>query len=185
MKKTRDKMVEFIHAYLEERGYPPTIREIGRALGFKSTKAIKVHLDRLEAEGRIRREKRSARAIFIEPRGLKIVGRVAAGLPNLAFEDVEGIFSPSVWRNCFLLRVKGDSMIGAHIQDGDLVVVKPQKNGEIGDIVVAISQGETTVKRLAKIKGRPVLKPENDNYPVIETDTFEIVGKVIGVIRIW
>ncbi len=185
MKKTKEKIISIIHAFLEDRSYPPTIREIARSLGFKSTKAVKVHLDKLEEEGKIRRRKRSARAIFIEPKGLPIVGRVAAGLPNLAFEDIEGAFSPSIWKDCFLLRVKGDSMIGAHIQDGDLVVVKPQKNADIGNIVVAISRGETTVKRLARIKNHIVLKPENENYPVIETDDFELVGKVIGVIRKW
>ncbi len=185
MKKTKEKIVEIIHSFIEERGYPPTIREIVKALGFKSTKAVKVHLDQLETEGRIRRRRRSARAISIEPKGLPIVGRVAAGLPNLAFEDVEGAFTPSIWKGCFLLRVRGDSMIGAHIQDGDMVVVKPQPNAQVGEIVVAISQGETTVKRLARVKNRVVLKPENDNYPVIETADFEIVGKVVGVIRRW
>lgn len=185
MKKTKEKIVEIINAFVEERGYPPTIREIAKALGFKSTKAVKVHLDQLETEGRIRRKPKHARAIYLEPKGLPIVGRVAAGLPHLAFENIEGAFSPAIWKNCFLLRVRGDSMIGVHIQDGDMVVVKPQKSADIGDIVVAINQGETTVKRLHRVKNRLVLKPENDNYPLIDAADFELVGKVIGVIRKW
>lgn len=185
MKKTKEKILAIINAFVEEHGYPPSIREIARGLAFKSTKAVKVHLDKLEEEGRIKRKRKYARAIFVEPKGFTIVGRVAAGLPNLAFEDIEGVFSPSIWKDCFLLRVRGDSMIDAHIQDGDLVVVKPQKSADIGNIIVAISQGETTVKRLAKIKNRIFLKPENENYPLIEADDFEIVGKVVGVIRKW
>jgi repressor LexA len=180
--KTRDKILKAIQDFVDEYGYPPSIREIARELQLKSTKAVKVHLDNLASEGLIDRVSGQARGIRIKPKSMPIVGRVAAGLPELAFEQVEGYFEPSQWRGCFLLKVKGDSMVNAHIYDGDLVVVKPGNQVTNNEIIVANMGDETTVKRLKKIGREFVLKPENDAYPVIR-EAFEVVGKVIGVIR--
>jgi len=180
--RTKEKILKIIHDFVEDYGYPPSIREIAKNIGFKSTKAVKVHLDNLAREGAIYKIAGQARSIRIKPKPIPIVGRVAAGLPELAFEEIEGYFNPSKWRNCFLLKIKGDSMIDAHIYDGDLVVVKPSKQALNNEIVVANIEGETTVKRLKKIGNSFVLKPENKSYSVI-TERFEIIGKVIGVIR--
>jgi repressor LexA len=181
-KDTRSRILKAIEHFIDDYGYPPSIREIARKIGLKSTKAVKVHLDTLAQQGSIEKIAGQARGIRIKPKLMPIVGRVAAGLPNLAFEEIEGHFNPTQWRNCFLLKVQGDSMIGAHIFDGDLVVVKPEKEALNNEIVVANFDGETTVKRLIKNGISFILKPENDAYPVI-TGQFEIIGKVIGIIR--
>ena len=180
--KTREKILKAIQEFVDEYGYPPSIREIAKKIRFKSTKAVKVHLDNLAREGLIDRVSGQARGIRIKPKSMPIVGRVAAGLPELAFEEIEGYFEPREWRGCFLLKVKGDSMINAHIYDGDLVVVKPGEQALHNEIIVANVGDETTVKRLKKFGDKFVLKPENDTYPVIK-DKFEVVGRVIGVIR--
>jgi repressor LexA len=180
--KTREKILKAIQEFVDEYGYPPSIREIAKKIHLKSTKAVKVHLDNLASEGLIDRVSGQARGIRVKPKSMPIVGRVAAGLPELAFEEVEGYFTPSQWRDCFLLKVKGDSMINAHIYDGDMVVVKPAKDAMNNEIIVANVKEETTVKRLKRIGKELVLKPENEAYPIIK-EAFEIVGKVIGVIR--
>jgi repressor LexA len=180
--KTKEKILTVIQDFVDDYGYPPSIREIAQKVGLKSTKGIKVHLDNLAKQGFIHKVSGKARSIYIEPRQLPIVGRVAAGLPELAFEEIEGYFNPSQWRGCFLLKVNGDSMIGAHIYTGDLVVVKPGTEVFNNDIVVAHAEGETTVKRLKKLGNSFVLKPENTAYPVVR-GKFDIIGKVIGVIR--
>ena len=180
--KTRDKILKAIQEFVDEYGYPPSIREIAKKIRLKSTKAVKVHLDNLASSGLIERVSGQARGIRIKPKSMPIVGRVAAGLPELAFEEVEGYFTPAQWRDCFLLKVKGDSMINAHIYDGDMVVVKPAKNALDNEIIVANVGDETTIKRLKRDGEKTYLKPENDAYPVIR-EAFEIIGKVIGVIR--
>jgi len=180
--KRREQILKTIQNFVEDHGYPPSIREIAKKVRFKSTKGIKVHLDNLTKEGLIERVSGQARSIRVKPKQIPIVGRVAAGLPELAFEEIEGYFNPSDWRDCFLLKVKGDSMINAHIYDGDLVVVKPSKEALNNAIIVANLDGETTVKRLKKIGSSFFLKPENEAYPIIKKQ-FEIIGKVIGVIR--
>lgn len=178
----RKQVLKAIQDFLRDYGYPPTVREIAKMLGLKSTKAVKVHIDNLAKDGLIIKTETKARGLRIEPRKIPIVGRVAAGTPELAFEEIEGYFNPLSWQDCFLLKVKGDSMVNAHIYDGDLVVVRPDKIAEDGDIIVAIVEGETTIKRLKKINGNFILRPENDTYPVIERP-FEVIGKVIGVVR--
>jgi len=180
--KTKGRILKVIQDFMDDYGYPPSIREIAKKIGLKSTKAVKVHLDDLAKQGMIDKIAGQARGIRIKPRQLPIVGRVTAGLPELAFEEIEGYFNPLKWRGCFLLKIQGDSMIHAHIYDGDLVVVKPSKEALDSDIVVAHVDGETTVKRLKKIGNAFVLKPENESYPIIR-EQFEIIGKVIGVIR--
>ncbi len=181
-KDTKNKIFKAIQQFVDDHGYPPSIREIARKIGLKSTKAVKVHLDTLAHQGLIEKVAGQARGITVKQKFMPIVGRVAAGLPNLVFEEIEGHFNPIQWRNCFLLKVQGDSMIGAHIFDGDMVVVKPTKEALNNDIVVANLEGETTVKRLIKTGTSFALKPENDAYPTL-TAEFEIIGRVIGVIR--
>jgi len=182
MGRTKDEILKVIQEFVNDFGYPPTIREIAKMVGLKSTKAVKVHLDNLARAGLIKKIPTKARGIRIEPVRLPIVGRVAAGLPELSFEEIEGYFTPQDWQGCFLLKVRGDSMINAHIYDGDMVVVRPAPEASDGDIVVANIEGETTVKKLKKLNGSFVLKPENESYPLL-TKPFEVVGKVIGVIR--
>lgn len=176
------KIFEFIQDFAAERGYPPSIRDIAKGLGYQSTKAIKIHLDDLAREGVIKRQPGRARAIQVEPWGIPIVGRVPAGTPNLAVQDVEEVFTASRWRRSFMLRVKGDSMINAGIMEGDLVVVDPRQQGKPGDVVVARLYDEATVKRLIMHEDAYALKPENPAYEIIK-DPFEVVGKVVGVIR--
>ncbi len=183
MARNRKKeILRVIQDFVKDHGYPPTIREIARIIGLKSTKAVKVHIDNLVRDGLITKVGTKARGLKVEPRKIPIVGRIAAGLPELAFEEIEDYFNPLSWQDCFLLKVKGDSMINAHIYDGDMVVVRPDKIADDGEIIVANIDGETTIKRLKMINGNFVLKPENDAYPIIETP-FEVIGRVIGVIR--
>ena len=181
-KDTKNKIFKAIQQFADEHGYPPSIREIARKIGLKSTKAVKIHLDNLSQQGLIEKIAGQARSIRIKQKFMPIVGRVAAGLPDLAFEEIEGHFNPVQWRNCFLLKVRGDSMTGAYIFEGDMVVVKPVKEALINDIVVANFEGETTVKRLIRTETSYALKPENNAYPVLYGE-FEIIGKVIGIIR--
>uniref|UniRef100_A0A7V1EGZ7 Transcriptional repressor LexA n=1 Tax=candidate division WOR-3 bacterium TaxID=2052148 RepID=A0A7V1EGZ7_UNCW3 len=180
--KRKEHILKAIQDFLKDYGYPPTIREIAKVVGLKSTKAVKVHIDNLARDGLITKFGTKARGLRIEPKKLPIVGRVAAGTPELAFEEIEGYFNPLTWQDCFLLKVKGDSMINAHIYDGDLVVVRPEKSADDGDIIVANVDGETTIKRLKKANGNFFLKPENDSYPIIDKP-FEIIGKVVGIVR--
>ena len=180
--ETKKKILKIVGDFIEDHGYSPSIREIAKKLRFKSTKAVKVHLDTLAKKGLIERIAGQARSISIRPKLMPIVGRVAAGPPELAFEEIEGYFDHSKWRGCFLLKVSGESMVDAHIYDGDMVVVKPTEQALSNDIVVANFEGETTVKRLKRTGNTFILKPENKSYPVLRGQ-FEIVGKVIGVIR--
>lgn len=176
------RIYDYVREFVAERGYPPSIREIAKGLGYSSTKAVKVHLDDLAAQGLINRKEGHARAIQIEPWGIPVLGRVPAGVPNLAVQDVEEIFTATRWRRSFMLRVKGDSMIDAGIMEGDLVVVDPHQSSSPGDIIVARLYDEATVKRLVMNGDSYALKPENPAYDLI-TDPFETVGKVVGVIR--
>lgn len=181
-KNTKGEIMEFLEGFIEKNGFAPSIREITRHLGFRSTKSVKVHLDGLADMGLIGREEGIARGIRLKERGIPIIGRVVAGEPTLQFEGVEGHFSLNQWKGAFLLRIKGDSMIGANIEEGDLVVIDKAKEPRKRDIVVALVEDETTVKRLDKRNGKWVLKPENPDYPVIEK-TFQVIGVVIGVVR--
>jgi len=181
-KKRKEQVLKAIQDFVRDYGYPPTIREIARIVGLKSTKGVKVHIDNLARDGLITKIGTKARGLKVEPKKIPIVGRIAAGLPELAFEEIEGYFNPLSWQDCFLLKVKGDSMVNAHIYDGDMVVVRPDRTADDGEIIVANIDGETTIKRLKKINGNFILKPENDAYLVIEKE-FEIIGKVVGVVR--
>lgn len=194
------EVLDFIKRFLDEHGYPPTVREIGRHFGFVP-RSVFDHLKALERKGYLKREATKSRSLQItdpaspgrrapRPREVPIVGRVAAGRPLLAVENLEGTVSlPADWANggdVFLLRVQGDSMVGAHILPGDLALVRRQETAENGDIVVALVDEEATVKRFQRSGETLTLLPEN---PAMTPLTFtpgsrlEILGKVIGVIR--
>jgi repressor LexA len=179
---TKEKIVEFLKEFTAKKGFAPSVREIAGHLGFKSTKAIKVHLDELAQKGTIKKTKGIARGISLQDVGMPILGRITAGKPTLEFEGIDGHFSMDKWKNNFLLRIKGDSMIGAGIHEGDLVVIDRTREPLKGNIVVALIEDETTVKKLDKKNGNWILKPENPDYPVIDKN-FEVLGVVIGVIR--
>jgi repressor LexA len=180
--ETKDKIVKFLKEFTEEKGFAPSVREIADYLGFKSTKAVKVHLDELAKKGIIKKKNGVARGISFREAGIPILGRVAAGKPTLEFEGIDGHFSMDKWKNNFLLRVKGDSMTGAGIHEGDLVVIDGNREPLKGNIVVALIEDETTVKKLDKKNDNWILKPANPDYPIIDKN-FEVIGVVIGVIR--
>jgi repressor LexA len=185
--------------YVEERGYPPAIRDITRHFGFRSPKAAVDHLAALERKGYIKRAPELSRAIEIPARSARrgrtfeapLVGRIAAGEPLLAVENVEDTLTLDTalfqGEGTFLLRVVGDSMIEAHIAEGDYLVVNPQETAAPGDIVVALVGDEATVKRFFPEGGRVRLQPENPRYrPILvdsDSETFRIVGKVVGLVR--
>ncbi|HEY4481698.1 MAG TPA: transcriptional repressor LexA [Candidatus Brocadiaceae bacterium] len=197
--KKQLKFLSFLKERLREMGYPPTVREIMDGLGLSSTNMVKKYLDVLERKGYIKRQFNSPRAIEIieasarsqELMSVPIVGKVRAGTPHPAIEDVEGYLSVdrTICRsnNAFFLRVVGDSMIDAHIQEGDLVLVKPQPVANNGEIVIALINDEATVKRFYK-KGNTIqLKPEHPTMkPIIIKEgqaDVHIIGKVTAVIR--
>ncbi len=199
--KRQKEALDFVAAYTERHGYPPTVRELASALGISGPKGAKQFLDALSAKGYIRREPENARAIRVVEHGaagrspgIPVIGRVAAGRPVTAVEDLEGYFSLSNAagardrKDLFFLKVRGDSMIGAHIAPGDLVLVRPQQTAENGDIVVALIDDEATVKRYKKDADGVTLFPEN---PAMEPIVFvgeaaallAVIGKVVGVVR--
>jgi repressor LexA len=195
---------KFLTDYVDEHGYPPTVREIGEAVGLASPSTVHAHLANLERAGLIKRDPTKPRALELrrDPKPeatraddvhrLPLVGEIAAGGPLLAEQNVEGYIAvPEPLARGgeeFLLRVKGDSMINAGILEGDLVVVRRQQDARNGDIVVALAGAdetadEATVKRFFKENGRIRLQPENDALEPIYTDYVEVLGKVTGVFR--
>jgi len=192
------QVLEHIAISIRRSGIVPSVREIGSALGMRSPSTVHQHLTALERKGYIKRAGDRMRVLEVldrrmVPNGenvahLPLVGRVSAGVPLLAEENVEEMIPVPRrmvgWQddNCFLLTVRGDSMINAGIQPGDLVIVRSQPAAEAGEIVVALLGEEATVKRLLYDGGRPYLKPENPQYaPIFEA--FEIIGKVVGLMR--
>ena len=191
------EVLEHIAASIRRSGIVPSVREIGSALGMRSPSTVHQHLMALERKGYIRRAGDRMRVLEVLDRSvlpdgevahLPLVGRVSAGVPVLAEENVEEMIPVPRrmvgWQddNCFLLTVRGDSMINAGIQPGDLVIVRSQPAAEAGEIVVVLLGEEATVKRLLYEGGRPYLKPENPQYaPIFEE--FEIIGKVVGLMR--
>ena len=191
--KRQNEVLSFLTRHISSVGYPPTVREIARHFRIKGIGAVKYHLDALERKGYLSR-KRGARAIEIAdlPQSISVpvLGQVAAGRPILAEENILGnmAIDRSVVRGgqSFLLKVKGDSMSGAGILEGDLVLVKMQPQAENGEIVVALVEDGATVKRFHHQGHQVVLKPENPHYEPItltQKDAIRILGKVIGVIR--
>jgi repressor LexA len=195
------QILEFIQRMVESRGYPPSVREIGDAVGLSSPSTVHSHLSSLVQAGYLRRDPSKPRAIevldHVEEEGLHrapvrdvpLVGRIAAGSPVLAEQDIEEIFplpTELVGNDpVFMLRVKGDSMIDAGIHDGDLVVVRRQQEARDRDIVAAlIDDEEATVKRLQRRDGRVILISENPAYaPMVFTEGVQILGKVVAVLR--
>lgn len=187
------EILAFIRGHCERNGYPPTVREIGSAVGLASPSTVHAHLSKLESAGHIRRDPTKPRAMLVsipgqgasEPaaRGLPVLGSVAAGVPRLAEEDVEEWVEAPFDAADFLLRVTGDSMVGAGILDGDLVAVRRQSVAEEGEIVVAMIEDEATVKRLRMGSGRAELHAENPAYEPIVSDATVVIGRVVGVLR--
>ena len=189
-------ILEFISRHCRDTGYPPTVREIGFAVGLASPSTVHAHLAKLESGGHIKRDPTKPRAMFVrrdaeeaaapEPRprveALPLIGSVAAGAPRLAEQDVEEWVS-TPFEGDFVLRVTGDSMINAGILDGDLVVVRRASTADDGEIVVAQIEDEATVKRLRRVGGRVELLPENDAYSPIVADEITLCGVVVGVLR--
>jgi repressor LexA len=191
----QQKVLDFITDYFDRYGYPPTLREIGAHLGVSGTLGVMKHLDALERKGYIRKTAGSSRGIMLTGHGgavsLPIAGTVRAGELQIAVEEIEGYFAIDRSRipsdDAFFLRVRGDSMINAAILDGDLALVRPQPTAENRDIVVAMVEGEATLKRFYREGGRIRLQPENPNMEPIIIRAGEvkvtIVGKVVGIYR--
>ena len=194
--KRQQEIFDFIKKYSARYGYPPTVRDIGKAVGLASSSTVHAHLANLEKLGLLKRDPTKPRAIevlvdkakaVVTPNGLPLVGQVADGQPVLADENIEEYVPvPQIAggdEGEFVLRVKGDSMKNAGIFEDDYVVVRPQKTATNGEIVVAMMDGEATVKRFFKEKERVRLQPENDALDPIYARDVDIVGRVVGVCR--
>ncbi len=194
--KKQEEILEYIKEQILSRGFPPSVRDICQAVNLKSTSSVHAHLESLEKNGYIRRDPTKPRAIEIlddnftmrrEMVNVPVVGRVAAGEPLLATQNIENYFPiPTEYmpnKQTFMLKVKGESMINAGIFDGDLVLVQEESTADNGDTVVALVDDGATVKKFYKEEGVIRLQPENDFMdPIIVTDC-TILGKVIGVFR--
>ena len=201
----QQEIFDFLVGYVERHGYPPTVREIGEAVGLASPSTVHAHLANLERAGLLRRDPTKPRALEVLGGGRKraaeasgveqlpLVGEIAAGGPLLAEENIEDhVAVPELLAHGgadFLLRVKGDSMVNAGILDGDLVVVRRQDTARDGEIVVALagddeSADEATVKRFYRERGRVRLQPENDALEPIYAAHVQVLGKVVGVLRV-
>ena len=190
MPRTSDKaqlILNYVNEFIQENGYSPSVREIGAAVGLRSTASVSYHLQALQAKGMLQDPgaKGRKRAIVTtqRPGQIPVVGVVTAGLPILAVENQEGTMAWEGDPSCFALRVRGDSMVGAGILSGDKVVVRPQQSADDGQIVVARIGDEATVKRLRRRGGQVWLMPENDNYEPIDGTEAEIIGLVKAVYR--
>jgi repressor LexA len=190
------RILEVIREFTAERGYPPSVREIGERVGLSSSSTIHAHLKTLERHGLISRDPTKPRALRSEVAAgppvpqtvvMPVIGKVAAGVPITAQENVEGEFvlpaSFARGSENFMLRVQGDSMIDAAILDGDLIVVRPQRTANNGEIVVAMVDGEATVKRFYREDGRIRLQPENPAMEPIYSSDVTVVGRVEAVVR--
>jgi len=196
--KRQQEIFDFIKRYSAKYGYPPTVRDIGKAVGLASSSTVHAHLSNLERIGLLRRDPAKPRAIelfdraaagvrsFVRP-GLPLVGQVAAGTPVFAEENIEDyVQTPSFAGGDdgeYLLRVRGDSMQNVGILEDDLVVVRPQDVAEDGDIVVALVGDEATVKRFFQEEDHVRLQPENDSMEPIRVREVSILGKVVGLMR--
>lgn len=195
-KDKQTEIYEFLKHYTEAKGYPPSVREICEAVALKSTSTVHGHLKRLEKKGFIKRDPTKPRALEIAelsaPRkemiNIPIVGKVTAGLPILATENIEDTFPIPIEyikhnRELFILKVTGSSMIDAGIQDGDLAIIEQNPVAKNGDIVVALIENEATIKRFYKEKDHIRLQPENKSMDPIIVDDCTILGKLVGLFR--
>lgn len=200
LSERQEQVLEFIRNTVAARGYPPSVREIGEAIGLSSPSSVHAHLNTLVESGVLRRDPAKPRAIVIvddtppaaersNVRDIPVLGRIAAGTPILAAEHVEDVLPLPVELvgegPVFLLEVKGDSMVDAGIHEGDLVAVRSQPDATDGDIVAALIDGEeATVKRLRRKDGKVMLISENPAYePLVFSEGVELVGKVVSVLR--
>lgn len=196
----QEQILKYIQATVEDRGYPPTVREIGLAVGLSSSSSVHSQLNKLEKKGIITKCKLSPRTIEVvrehspnesnlECSMLPVLGRVAAGVPILATEDKEDMLPMPKHiadsRECFVLKVTGESMIKAGIHDKDMIIVRKQSSAANGDIVVALLEDHVTVKRFFKESNQIRLQPENDHMSPIYCRNVTVLGKVIGLQRVF
>jgi repressor LexA len=203
--KRQQEIFDFIKRYSEDNGYPPTVRDIGKAVGLASSSTVHAHLANLEKLGLLRRDPTKPRALEMLDRvvdragtgmrglvglgGLPLVGQVAAGAPLLAEENIEEyVPTPQVAGGEdgeYLLRIRGESMVGAGILDGDIVVVRQQQSARDGEIVVALvgAEAEATVKRFFQEADHIRLQPENETMEPIRSRDVTVIGKVVGLMR--
>lgn len=193
--RRQEEIWEFLVEYVDGHGYPPTVREIGQALGLHSPSTVHAHLSKLEKSGVLRRDPSKPRAIellvdrakrVVRP-GIPLVGNVAAGAPILAEENIEELLEIPAMIGAeagdYALNVRGDSMRDAGILEGDVVIVRPAEDAENGEIVVALLEDEATVKRFFREDDAIRLEAENPAYEPIITRDAEVIGQVIGVFR--
>lgn len=198
LNKRQQMILGYIQDYCKTHGYPPSIRDIGKAVGLKSSSTVHMYLVQLEEKGYIRRDPARPRAIIVikdeteidlelRVRQIPVLGKVAAGTPILAQENIDNYMSVPVdllgQGNYYILRVQGDSMIEAGILDKDYVIVHEQQDASNGDIVVALLEDEATVKRYYKMADHIRLQPENSAMAPIITQEVSILGKVAGLLR--
>lgn len=192
--ENQQKILDFIRSEIETKGYPPSVREICAAVGLRSTSSVHMHLTQLEKKGLVRRDATKPRALELldsplsKARTVPLVGKVTAGQPILAIENIEDqLIIPndlaSMDTELFALRVQGESMIEAGILDGDIVIVHSQERAENGDIVVALIGDEATLKRIYYENGHVRLQPENHTMAPIIVPRAEVRGKVVALVR--
>ena len=191
----QQRILDYIKSEIELKGYPPSVREICQAVGLKSTSTVHAHLNHLEEQGLIRRDSTKPRALEVldgshqRGRSVPLVGRVTAGLPILAVENIEDhlVLPQSLLGqdDCFCLRVQGESMIEAGIYDGDIVVIRQQDSADNGDIVVALVEDEATLKRIFYEDGHVRLQPENSTMAPIIVENATVLGKLVALFRMF
>ncbi|HEY4427588.1 MAG TPA: transcriptional repressor LexA [Solirubrobacteraceae bacterium] len=201
--KRQQEIFDFIRKYSAKYGYPPTVRDIGKAVGLASSSTVHAHLANLEKIGLLRRDPSKPRAIelldravgtavdsvrgFVRPDAMPLLGSVAAGQPILAEENIEDYVSvPEIaggGDGAYLLRIRGDSMRDAGILEGDYVVVRPQDTAQDGDVVVALLGEDATVKRFFRETDHVRLQPENDAMEPIRSKEVKVLGRVVGLLR--
>ncbi len=191
--ENQQKILDYIRSEIENQGYPPSVREICAAVGLKSTSTVHAHLNTLEKRGLIRRDSSKTRAMELNDnsvsrgRSVPLVGKVTAGLPILAVQNIEEYITlpqdMARGDDVFCLRVQGDSMIDIGILSGDIIVVRSRNSAENGEVVVAMVEDEATVKRIFYEKNRVRLQPENRTMEPIYAPSAQVLGKVIALYR--
>ncbi|WP_434301902.1 transcriptional repressor LexA [Clostridium botulinum] len=191
----QNEVYNFIKLQIKEKGYPPSVREICKAVGLSSTSSVHFHLKRLEKEGLIKRDSSKTRAIeIVDPTSKKevinvpIVGTITAGNPILAIENIEDVFPLPIdyvknTKDLFMLKVSGESMIEAGILDGDLAIIEKTDSANNGDIVVALIDNEATLKRFFKESSYIRLQPENKSMKPIILENCKVLGRLVGIYR--